>query len=75
MSDSKGSSVVGVTGLQLLTILFVALKLLDKIDWSWWWVLSPLLIPLGFVAALFVVLGLLAGSTALANRSQRQNGR
>jgi len=75
MSDSKESSVVGVIGLQLLTILFVALKLLDKIDWSWWWVLSPLLVPLSFVAALFVVLGVLAGFTALSNRSQRQSGR
>ena len=26
----------------LLTIVFVTLKLLDVIDWSWWWVLSPL---------------------------------
>lgn len=26
----------------LLTILFIGLKLSDKIDWSWWWVLSPL---------------------------------
>ena len=26
-----------------LTILFIALKLLDKIDWSWWLVLSPIL--------------------------------
>lgn len=24
-----------------LTLLFIALKLLGKIDWSWWWVLSP----------------------------------
>lgn len=26
----------------LLTIVFVTLQLLGKIDWSWWWVLSPL---------------------------------
>lgn len=24
-----------------LTLLFIALKLGDVIDWSWWWVLSP----------------------------------
>jgi len=24
-----------------LTLLFITLKLLGKIDWSWWWVLSP----------------------------------
>ena len=26
----------------LLTVLFVGLKLTDHIDWSWWWVLSPI---------------------------------
>jgi hypothetical protein len=26
----------------LLTILFIALKLTNFIDWSWWWVLSPM---------------------------------
>ena len=31
---------IGFTG--ALAILFIALKLLNKIDWSWWWVLSPL---------------------------------
>jgi len=31
---------IGFTG--ALTILFIALKLLNKIDWNWWWVLSPL---------------------------------
>jgi len=31
---------VGFTG--LLTLLFIGLKLSDKINWSWWWVLSPL---------------------------------
>jgi hypothetical protein len=24
-----------------LIILFIALKLCNVIDWSWWWVLSP----------------------------------
>ncbi len=35
----------------LLTLLFIALKILGYIHWSWWWVLSPLWIPL----VLFVV--------------------
>lgn len=29
-----------------LTILFIALKLLNVITWSWWWVLSPLWITI-----------------------------
>lgn len=33
----------------LLTVLFVGLKLTHYIDWSWWWVLSPLWIPVAIV--------------------------
>jgi hypothetical protein len=35
---------VGFSG--LLTLLFIALKLTGHIDWSWWWVLSPIAIQL-----------------------------
>ncbi len=46
---------IGFTG--LLTILFIALKLLDKIDWSWWWVLSPIWISIGlWIFILLIVL-------------------
>jgi hypothetical protein len=41
----------------LLAILFIALKLLDKIDWSWWWVLAPIWMPWGLF--LFVMLATL----------------
>ena len=37
--------------LNLLTIVFVTLKLTNQIDWSWWWVLSPTL----FLIAIFVI--------------------
>tara|TARA_R110000868_G_C10419239_1_gene723153 strand:+ start:284 stop:478 length:195 start_codon:yes stop_codon:yes gene_type:complete len=56
-SSSSSSGGIGFTG--LLTVLFVGLKLTNVIAWSWWWVLSPLWIPLllliGFliIAALF----------------------
>jgi len=36
----------------LLTIAFVVLKLCKVIDWSWWWVLSPLWI--GIILAIVV---------------------
>lgn len=35
---SKGNG-IGFVG--LLQITFIILKLLDKIHWSWFWVLSP----------------------------------
>jgi len=56
MSDSKGnnsSGGIGFTG--LLTILFVGLKLTDYIDWSWWWVLSPIWISAGLVLTILSI--------------------
>lgn len=32
-------------GLTALGILFVALKLLGFITWSWWWVILPFFVP------------------------------
>ena len=40
----------------LLTILFIALKLLDKIDWSWFWVLSPIWISMGLVILVLLII-------------------
>lgn len=39
----------------LLTTLFVGLKLTGNIDWSWWWVLSPVWIPLCFAVLLLLI--------------------
>jgi len=44
---------IGFTG--ALTILFIALKLLHKIDWSWWWVLSPIWISILIVVAVIII--------------------
>jgi hypothetical protein len=43
-SSSSSSSGIGFVG--MLAILFIGLKLLHKIDWSWWWVLSPIWISM-----------------------------
>ena len=53
MSGSSSSSSHGIGFGGGLGILFITLKLLGKIDWSWWWVLSPLWI--GAVIFLLVV--------------------
>lgn len=59
----KGTSEVRYVGTSLetiLTALFVYLKLTGHIDWSWWWVVSPLwislLIDLGILAVIGIVL-------------------
>ncbi len=44
----------------LLTVLFIGLKLTHQIEWSWWWVLSPIWITFALVLAfLLVLLGLM----------------
>jgi len=50
---------VGPSFLNLLVILFIALKLCGVITWSWWWVLSPIWIGLG-IAALLVTIASIA---------------
>lgn len=48
----------GLTFCDLLTIVFVVLKLCGVIDWSWWWILSPILIPWGLIIILLLILGI-----------------
>lgn len=42
--------------LSLLTVAFIVLKLCGIITWSWWWVLSPIWIPIAIVILLFIIL-------------------
>ena len=48
----------GVGFLGALTILFIALKLTHVIDWSWWWVLAPLWIPVAVVLGIIVIIAI-----------------
>ena len=47
----------------ILTIVFIILKLCHVIDWSWWWVLSPLwisaAITLFFIMIFFLVVAII----------------
>ncbi|WP_299075864.1 hypothetical protein [uncultured Paraglaciecola sp.] len=51
----------------LLLVLFIGLKLTGFIDWSWWWVMSPLWIPIVAAVVILIFYGLY-----LAMRSARQ---
>ena len=60
-SSSSSSSGIGFSG--LLTILFIGLKLTNYIDWSWWWVISPILVNIGvavIILAILLILEILA---------------
>jgi len=45
---------IGFTG--ALTITFIVLKLMNIINWSWWWVLSPIWISTLLVILLLVII-------------------
>lgn len=36
-----------ISYLDILIVVFIVLKLTGTIDWSWWWVLSPLWVVVG----------------------------
>lgn len=59
-NDDISASGGGVGFCGMLTLIFITLKLTNNIDWSWWWVLSPLWIPVAIVLVVVVVVILLA---------------
>ena len=54
--QQTSSGGIGFVG--LLTIVFVALKLTEVIDWSWVWVLSLIWIPASVVLGLLTIVGI-----------------
>ena len=57
MSDTP-SRTSGIGTTTVLFIVFLVLKLTETIDWSWWWVTAPVWIPIAFVLALLLIVGL-----------------
>ena len=53
-SSNNSSSGIGFFG--LLTVLFVGLKLTNYINWSWWWVLSPLWMTTALALVIFIIM-------------------
>ena len=56
MSDTYTGVNIGGGFFSMLTILFIAFKLTDIISWSWFWVLSPILLPLIIIGFIVVVI-------------------
>lgn len=52
---NKTNIVTGLSFTDLLAIVFIVLKLTKVITWSWWWVLSPLWIPLAVGLAIIII--------------------
>lgn len=55
MSQNNSTQSGGVGFLGLLTIVFITLKLIGTITWSWWWVLSPMWIPFAIWFAILIL--------------------
>lgn len=58
--STSSSSGGGISFGGLLTVLFIGLKLGGVIDWSWWWVLSPLWIGFSIIALVFAIAAAIA---------------
>ena len=57
MANNNTSNGLGLG--TVLFIVFLILKLTDTIDWSWWWVTSPLWIPLALGVVIMGIIGLI----------------
>lgn len=60
MSNEKTTS-GGIGFGSLLLLTFIILKLVGVIDWSWWWVLSPIWIPVVLLLTVSVLLFVVYG--------------
>ena len=56
--SSSSSSGIGICG--LLGVVFVTLKLLGKITWSWWWVTAPFWGGLAILIVILAIVGVAA---------------
>ena len=55
----------GISFLGLLALIFITLKLLHAIEWSWIWVLAPLWGPFAIILTALVVAGIVSIIVAL----------
>lgn len=62
MSATNASASGGIGFSGLLAIVFITLKLVGVIAWSWWWVLAPIWMPF---AAILAGLGIVGAAIAI----------
>lgn len=71
MKEVNVNSGGGSIFLSLLTVLFIGLKLTGYIDWSWWYVMAPMWIPVVVLVSLGTLAGLGYGVYKLFTRKRR----
>ena len=62
----------GLSFTTVLLIIFIVLKLVGSIAWSWWWVLSPLWIPIAFWLILIFIGLIIASVEAFRHGKKKQ---
>jgi len=60
MNNSNKGIGCGTALALMLTVAFVILKLCNVIDWSWWWVVSPIWIYFGVVIIITIIILLIS---------------
>jgi len=72
-NNEVSKSTVGSSIIITLSIVFVVFKLTGVINWSWWWVTSPLWLPIATVISLGLLSFILGKITILLiqNRENR----
>ena len=63
MANKASSSGLGLGS--VLFIIFLILKLTGNINWSWWWVTSPLWVPITLGV---IMVGIMGFAVAWVNR-------
>ncbi|WP_337039880.1 hypothetical protein [Serratia marcescens] len=61
----------GLGFLSILTLIFITLKLMGYIAWSWWWVTAPLWGPLAAITTLAAVMFMLVGAATCWEKRRR----
>lgn len=72
MTTESRTTTIDIGFTSLLAILFIAFKLSHIIDWSWWWVLAPIWIPIALVL-IFFALGVARGLLVELFKPKRGN--
>lgn len=55
----------GIGFFEALGLVFIVLKLCGVIDWSWWWVLAPIWMPVALVLGIIIIFAIIIGIMSL----------
>ena len=54
MSKEQKITPINSSILTILFVVFLVLKLTGNINWSWWWITSPLWLPVAIILTIII---------------------